>query len=135
MHVKATIIDARKDDELSNDVAFEAAGADAIRKAMSNNMLLLEPWMRLQVQVPEEFSGSLIGDISQRRGEVHQFEVPTEGNVANVEAYVPLANLFDYADKLRSLSQGRGASTMEPLDYRPAPDEVLKRLLHPEDYY
>ena len=52
-----------------------------------------------------------------------------------VTAYVPLRNLFDYADAVRSLSQGRAASTMEPHEYKPAPDEVLHRLLHPEDYY
>ncbi|MFO0878296.1 MAG: elongation factor G [Gemmataceae bacterium] len=135
MNVKATIIDGKMDEELSTDIAFEAAGADAIRKAMRDNMVLLEPWMRLQVQVPSEYGGSVIGDINSRRGEVHQYELPPEGNIANIEAYVPLANLFDYADRLRSLSQGRGVSTMEPLDYRPAPDDVLNRLLHPEDYY
>jgi elongation factor G len=135
MNVKATIIDGKMDEELSSDIAFEAAGADAIRKAMRDNMVLLEPWMRLQVQVPSEYGGSVIGDINSRRGEVHQYELPPEGNIANIEAYVPLANLFDYADRLRSLSQGRGVSTMEPLDYRPAPDDVLNRLLHPEDYY
>jgi elongation factor G len=134
MHVKATVVDGKQDEELSNEVAFEAAGADAVRKAMRDNMQLLEPWMRLQVQVPENYGGGVIADISARRGEVHQFEVLNESGLANIEAIVPLVNLFDYADKLRSLSQGRGASTMEPLDYRPAPPEVLHRLLHPEEY-
>jgi elongation factor G len=135
MHVKATIVDGKQDEELSNDVAFEAAGADAIRKAMRDNMQLLEPWMRLQVEVPEAYGGSIIADINARRGEVQQFSVQDESNIASIEAFVPLATLFDYADKLRSLSQGRGASTMEPLDYRAAPDDVLRRLLHPEEFY
>ena len=52
-----------------------------------------------------------------------------------VRAHVPLVNMFDYADKVRSLSQGRAASTLEPFEYRPAPDEVLHRLLHPEEYF
>jgi elongation factor G len=57
------------------------------------------------------------------------------GPVGVVEAHVPLAGMFDYADKVRSLSQGRASSTMEPYAYKPAPDEVLQRLLHPEDFY
>ncbi len=134
MNVKATIMDGKQDEELSNDVAFEAAGADAVRKATQDNLVLLEPWMKLQVQVPEEYGGGIIGDISARKGEVTQFESLSETGVANIEAHVPLANLFDYADKLRSLSQGRGASAMEPLEYRPAPPEVLHRFLHGEDY-
>jgi elongation factor G len=135
MNVRATILGGEINEELSNEIAFEAAGADAIRKAMRDNMLLLEPWMKLQVQVPETFGGAVIADLNARRGEVQQFELPPDGNLATIEAHVPLANLFDYADKLRSLTQGRGTSTMEPLDYRPAPDEVLRRLLHPEDYF
>ncbi len=135
MNVRATILSATMDEQLSNEIAFEAAGADAVRKAVRDNVVLLEPWMRLQVTVPSEYGGSVIGDINARRGEVNEFEVPPESNVAQIVGFVPLANLFDYADKLRSLSQGRGNSTMEPLDYRPAPDEVLHRLLHPEDYY
>jgi elongation factor G len=95
-------------------------------------MLLLEPWMRLQVQVPEEYVGSIIADIGARRGEVRT--LVSHERVGSVEAYVPLAGMFDYADKVRSLSQGRASSTMEPFEYRPAPDDVLRRLLHPEDY-
>ena len=135
MNVKATVVDGKADEELSSEVAFEAAGADAIRKAMRDNMDLLEPWMKLQVQVPENYGGSAIADINARRGAVQQFDVVTERGLAVIEAHVPLATLFDYADKLRSLSQGRGASSMEPFKYDKAPPEVLNRLLHPEDYY
>jgi elongation factor G len=132
MNVKATIIGGQADLELSNDVAFQAAGADAVHKAMRENMLLLEPWMRLQVQVPEEYVGSIIADVGARRGEVRT--LVSQDRVGSIEAYVPLAGMFDYADKVRSLSQGRASSTMEPFEYRPAPEEVLRRLLHPEDY-
>ena len=135
MNVKATLVDGKADEELSSDVAFEAAGADAVRKAMRNNMDLLEPWMKLQVQVPAVYGGSIIADINARRGEVHRSEYESPDSLAEIEAHVPLATLFDYADKLRSLSQGRGASSMEPLKYGKAPAEVLDRLLHPEDYY
>jgi elongation factor G len=135
MNVKATVVDGRVDEELSTDVAFEAAGADAVRKAMRDNMDLLEPWMKLMVQVPEVYSGSLIGDITARRGDMRVFNLDSDSHIAEIEAHVPLATMFDYADKLRSLSQGRGASSMEPLDYKKAPADVLNRLLHPEDYY
>jgi elongation factor G len=133
MNVKATIVGGQADEELSNDTAFQAAGADAVRKAMRDNMQLLEPWMKLQVQVPAEFVGSVIADIGARRGEVTKLDTPDR--IGTVEALVPLAGMFDYADKVRSLSQGRASSTLEPFAYRPAPDEVMQRLLHPEDFY
>jgi elongation factor G len=135
MNVKATIVDLQIDEQLSNETAFEAAGADAVRKAMRDNMLLLEPWMKLTVQVPDEFAGAILGFVTSRRGSVENFEGGHDGRVATIEAHAPLRGLFDYADTLRSLSQGRASSTLEPLDYRPAPDEVLQRLLHPEDFY
>ncbi len=134
MNVKATIVDAQKDDAMSSDVAFQAAGNDAVMKAMRGNMLLLEPWMKLLVEVPEQFGGALIGDIGARRGEVKRFENRSEIGVAEIEAYAPMGNLFDYADKSRSLSQGRASYTMEPSRYMPAPPDVLDRLLHPENY-
>jgi elongation factor G len=97
-------------------------------------MQLLEPWMKLQVQVPSMFIGSIISDITSRRGEVYQTETDDHGG-GTITAYVPLRNLFDYADAVRSLSQGRANSAMEPHEYKAAPDEVLHRLLHPEEYY
>jgi elongation factor G len=131
MNVKATIVGGQVDEQLSNDVAFTAAGADAVHRAMRDNMVLLEPWMKLQVQVPPEYVGAVISDIGGRRGEVTRAD--TEARV--VEAIVPLAQMFDYADKLRSLSQGRAASTLEPFAYRPAREDVLRALLHPEEFY
>jgi elongation factor G len=132
MNVRATLVDARVDEQLSNDVAFTAAGADAVHKAMRDNVVLLEPRMRLQVQVPAEFVGSVIADVGARRGEVRRLDQPER--VATVESVVPMKEMFDYADAVRSLSQGRASSTLEPYDYQPAPDEVLQRLLHPEDF-
>lgn len=90
--------------------------------------------MKLTVEVPAEFGGAIIGDISARRGEVLNFERQPEGTAAEVVAIVPMANLFDYADKARSLTQGRAAYSMEPLDYRPASEDVVNRIMHPEDY-
>jgi elongation factor G len=131
MNIRATITDAEMDEQLSNETAFQAAGADAVRKAMRDNIILLEPWMRLEVTVPEEYLGPVNADLNARRAEINKLE--NRNRVCLVEALVPLAKMFDYADKVRSLSQGRASSTMEPYAYKPAPDEVLHALLHPEE--
>jgi elongation factor G len=133
MNLKATIVDGAMDEQLSNETAFQAAGADAVRKAMRDNIILLEPWMRLEVTVPEEYLGPVTADLNARRAEINKLE--NRNRVCLVEAHVPLAKMFDYADKVRSLSQGRASSTMEPYAYKPAPPEVLHALLHPEEGY
>jgi elongation factor G len=133
INVRATIVDGEMDENQSSEVAFQAAGADAVHRAMRDNMVLLEPWMKLLVQVPAEYLGSISSDIGSRKGEVMQMD--SDRVVGTVTAHVPLSNLFDYIDKVRSLSQGRASSTMEPYEYKPAPDDVMHRLLHPEDYY
>jgi elongation factor G len=132
MGVKATITGAEVDPQFSNEVAFQAAGADAVRKAMRDNIVLLEPVMHLEVTVPEEYLGPVTADLNARRADID--EMLTRGKLRVIEARVALAQMFDYADKVRSLSQGRASSTMEPHAYRPAPDEVLRRLLHPEEF-
>ncbi len=132
-NVKATILDAEMDEQFSNDTAFTAAGADAVHKAMRDNIVLLEPWMRLEVTVPEEFLGPVTSDLNARRAEINKLE--NREGVCTLETIVPLSRMFDYADKVRSLSQGRASSSMEPYKYRPAPDEVLRSLLHPDENY
>ncbi len=132
MGVHATIIGAEVDMQDSNEVAFQAAGADAVHKALRDNIVLLEPVMRLEVTVPEEYLGPVSADLNARRAEIR--EVLMRGKLRVIEALVSLDKMFDYADKVRSLSQGRASSTMEPHAYRPAPDEVLQRLLHPEQF-
>lgn len=134
MNVRATVVDLEVDEQLSTTVAFEMAGADAVRKGMDDNIALLEPWMKLVVRVPGDYSSGVVGDIGARRGEVKRYEMVSETNTAEIEAYAPLANLFDYIDAVRSLSQGRASTSMEPHTYKPAPDDVVHRLLHPEDY-
>jgi elongation factor G len=133
MHVKATITGGEMDMQLSNEVAFQAAGADAVHKAMRENIVLLEPMMKLEVTVPEEFLGPVTGDLNARRAEITQLF--TRGKLRVIEALVPLRRMFDYVDKVRSLSQGRASWSMEPHAYAPAPDDVLNALLHPEDSF
>ncbi len=131
MNVKATILGGEMDEQFSNDTAFQAAGADAVHKAMRENIVLLEPWMKLEVTVPDEFLGPVTSDLNARRAEINMLE--NKNGICVLETIVPLSKMFDYADKVRSLSQGRASSTMEPYKYRPAPDDVLRALLHPEE--
>ncbi|HEY7308339.1 MAG TPA: elongation factor G [Gemmataceae bacterium] len=133
MNVKATITAAEMDEQLSNDTAFTAAGADAVHKAMRDNIVLLEPWMKLELTVPDEFLGPVLSDINARRAEIKKLE--NRDGICTLETIVPLSEMFDYADRVRSLSQGRASSSMEPYRYRPAPDEVLRGFTNPDDSY
>jgi elongation factor G len=127
INVKATILKGEMDEQFSNEVAFQAAGADAVNRALRGNMVLLEPVMYLEVTVPEEYLGPVTSDLNARRAEIEQLY--TRGKLRVIEALVPLARMFDYSDKVRSLTQGRAGWTMEPHDYRPAPDDTLRGLL------
>jgi elongation factor G len=128
INVKATLVDGEMDLQLSNEIAFQAAGADAANEALRDNILLLEPVMHLEVTVPEEYLGPISADLNARRAEITQ--MLTRGKLRVIEALVPLRSMFDYSDKVRSLSQGRASWTMEPKSYAPAPEEVLRGLLH-----
>jgi elongation factor G len=132
MNVKATIVGGEMEEEFSNDTAFLQAGADAVHKALRENIVLLEPVMKLEVTVPEEYLGPVNADLNARRAEIK--DVLLRGKLRVVLAIVPMRLMFDYADKVRSLSQGRASSTMEPCQYRPAPDEVLRQLTNPDGF-
>jgi elongation factor G len=128
LNVHATLIDAVYDPERSTEPAYEAAASDAVLKAFSReNMQLLEPMMKLTVQVPSESSGNVFSYLMARRGVVDRQD--SDGRLFEIGAMVPLVNMFDYADELRSLTQGRASSTLEPHSYAPAPDEVLRTFL------
>jgi elongation factor G len=77
--------------------------------------------------------GSVTGDLNARRADIT--EIVTRGKLRQIESTVPLARMFDYSDRVRSLTQGRASWTMEPHSYRPVPDEVLKSLLNPDSFY
>jgi len=114
------------------EVALQIAVADAVSKAMKENTALLWPLMHVEVTVPEDYLGPVSADLNARRAEITQ--VHTRGKLRAIEAKVPLARMFDYSEKVRSLSQGRAGWTMEPLHYELAPDDVLRSFLNPEDY-
>lgn len=95
---------------------------DALEKAGSD---ILEPYMKFDVVVPSEFLGEVLNDLNRRRAEIAQ--VDSEETYSVVHGTVPFAEMFGYATTVRSLTQGRGSFTMEPLDYRAIPPEERKR--------
>jgi elongation factor G len=129
MNAQARILGAQFDPQLSSEDAFVAAAIQAYREATRDNVQLLEPIMKVTVTTPQQFLGNVIGDLTARRGEIEAQEMSATGALAEVIALVPLANLFTYANEVRSLSQGRAAAAIEPHSYRPAPPEVLRQLL------
>jgi elongation factor G len=131
--VRARIHSHQMDQALSNDIAFAAAGADAVHKALRGNMQLLEPVMRLEVTVPEEYFGPVTADLNNRRAEIR--EVIPRGKMHVVESLVPLRRMFDYSDKVRSLTQGRASWTMEPSSYAPVPADVVEQMMNPDASY
>jgi elongation factor G len=130
--VKATLRAAKMDEQLSNDIAFTAAGTDAVHKALRDNFVLLEPVMHCEVTIPEEYLGPVTADLNARRAEIR--EVLTRGRLRVIEALVALRLMFDYSDKVRSLTQGRASWTMEPSAYAPVPDDILRQMLNPEGF-
>ena len=125
--VRVTLEQVETRPDQSTDLALQTAAADAVNRALKDNITLLEPVMRLEVTVPEMYLGPITADLSARRAEIT--EIQTRGGLRIVHALVPLARMFDYADAVRSASQGRASYTMEPARYAPAPDEVLQHML------
>jgi elongation factor G len=124
--VEASILGGQMQEGLSNEIAFQAAATDAVHQALRGNMVLLEPVMRTEVTVREEYLGPVTADLNARRAEIT--EVHSRGKLRAIEALVPLARMFDYSDKVRSLSQGTASWTMEPKAYAPVPEDVRKEM-------
>jgi len=128
MHVKITVLGGEVHETGSNELAFRYAAGDAFEKALrAAGVVLLEPIMRLEVTVPDEHVGDIVGDLQQRRAII--VRTHTRGRNTVIEAHTPLANLFGYSSAMRGLSQGRATCTMEPHSYGPAPAEVLEGFL------
>jgi elongation factor G len=129
MHAQARLLDAKFDPQLSTEDAFVAAAIRAYREGTQGNVQLLEPIMKVTVTTPSLFLGNITGDLMKRRGQIDAQEMSPTGDMVELIARVPLAELFTYANEVRSLSQGRAAMGMEPHSYEPAPDDVLRKLL------
>jgi elongation factor G len=128
---KATLIDGKYHDVDSSVLAFEIAARAAFREAKgATKPKLLEPMMKVEVVTPDEYTGSVIGDLNSRRGQIRDQEM--RGNATVVNAMVPLANMFGYINALRSSTQGRAQFTMQFDHYEPVPqavaDEVIAKI-------
>jgi len=128
---KATLVDGAFHDVDSSVLAFEIASRAAMKEAKSQlKMKLLEPIMKVEVVTPDEYTGSVIGDLNSRRGQIRDQEM--RGNATVVNAFVPLANMFGYVNNLRSGTQGRAQFTMQFDHYSPVPqavaDEVISKI-------
>ncbi len=125
MRVKITVLGGEVHETGSTELAFRYAAGDAFEKALrAAGPVLLEPIMRLEVTVPEDYLGEIMGDLQQRRAVIVRTHV--RGRDTVIEAHAPLANLFGYSSAMRGLSQGRATCTMEPHSYGPAPQDVLE---------
>ncbi|KAA3607217.1 MAG: elongation factor G [Planctomycetota bacterium] len=125
--LKATLHFGKAHEVDSSELAFHSAGILAFRLATDSNVTILEPMMRLSVQVPEEYLGDVIGDLNTRRVEVE--EIAISGDLREVRGRVPISEMFNYASRLRGSTQGRGSFSMEPLDYAPLPNHLAEKLL------
>ncbi len=124
INVKATLLDAEQRPGSSTELSFEAAASRAQRRALEQGgCRLYEPYMRLEVIAPEERIGDVISYINSADGSI--LELKSRDHLRLLRAEAPLARLFGFATKLRSLTQGRGTYTMEPWEYRPAPEDAV----------
>lgn len=126
--VKATLIDGSYHDVDSSEMAFKIAGSMAMKEAvMKASPVLLEPLMKVEVEVPENFLGDVMGDLNSRRGQIEG--MGSEAGLAKVTAKVPLAEMFGYATDIRSKTQGRGIFSMEFSHYEEVPRNVAEAII------
>ena len=122
--IKAILVDGNDHEVDSSDIAFKVAGSLALQEGvLKGEPVLLEPVMLVEVVVPEEFTGEVLGNLSSRRAEIEGME-PRAGGYQVIRGIVPLAEMFGYATNLRSMSQGRGVFTMEFDHYDPVGKEI-----------
>ena len=126
--VKVSLIDGSYHEVDSSEMAFKIAGSMALREAvLKASPVLLEPKMKVEVEVPEDFLGDVMGDLNSRRGGIEGMN--SEGGIAKVTAKVPLAEMFGYATDIRSKTQGRGIFSMEFSHYEEVPRNVAETII------
>ena len=126
--IKVTLYDGSYHEVDSSEMAFKIAGSMAIKEAIEKGgAAILEPIMRVEVITPEEFLGSIIGDLNSRRGQIQGME--ERGNARLVRAFVPLAEMFGYANDMRSMSQGRAQFSMFFDHYEQVPQNIAQKLI------
>jgi elongation factor G len=125
--LKVALIDGASHDVDSSALAFEIASRAALREALQKgHSVLLEPVMKVEVVTPEDYTGSVIGDLNSRRGQVQGQDMRGNANIIN--AMVPLANMFGYINTLRSMTQGRANYTMQFDHYEQVPNNVAQEV-------
>ena len=126
--VKVTLYDGSYHEVDSSEMAFKIAGSMAFKEACQKaDPTLLEPIMKVCVIVPEEYMGDVIGDLNSRRGQIQGFEA--RSGAQQIDAFVPLSEMFGYATDLRSRTQGRGQYTMEPSHYVEIPKNIRDKII------
>jgi elongation factor G len=126
--IKVTLYDGSHHEVDSSEMAFKIAGSMAIKEAVEKGgAVILEPIMRVEVVTPEEFLGAIIGDLNSRRGQIQGME--ERGNARLVRAFVPLAEMFGYANDMRSISQGRAQFSMFFDHYEQVPQNIAQKLI------
>jgi len=126
--IRATLLDGQYHEVDSSEIAFKIAGSMAFREAAEKaKPILLEPVMEVEVVTPQEFMGEVIGDLNARRGKILSME--NRGGAQVIESRVPLATMFGYATRLRSITQGRATYTMQFAAYEPVPQQIYEELM------
>ena len=126
--IQVTLYDGTYHDVDSSDMAFKIAGTIALQDAAKKaGVALLEPIMKMEIVIPDEFMGVTIGDLSSKRGKILGTE--TRGTTVIIKAYAPLAEMSGYATTIRSLTQGRGFFYMEPSHYEEVPNNIVQKML------
>ena len=125
---KATLVDGSYHEVDSSEMAFKIAGSMAFKEGCKQaKSVILEPIMKVEITVPEEYMGDVIGDVNSRRGRLEGME-PEGGNQV-IRAFIPLSEMFGYATDLRSKTQGRGTYSMEPSHYEEVPKSILDTIV------
>ena len=126
--VKVTLYDGSYHEVDSSEMAFKIAGSMAFKEAMrKGDPVILEPIMKVVVIVPEDYMGDVIGDLNSRRGQIQGMEARI--GAQQINAFVPLSEMFGYSNDLRSKTQGRGQYTMEPSHYIEVPKSIAEKIM------
>ena len=126
--VKVALVDGSYHDVDSSEAAFHIAGSMAFKEACrQGGAVLLEPVMKVEITVPEEYMGDVIGDVNSRRGKMEGMD--TNNGTTEIHSFIPLSEMFGYATDLRSKTQGRGTYSMEPSHYEEVPKSVLEGIV------
>ncbi len=126
--IKATVLDGSFHEVDSSDIAFRIAAVMAFQNGLKNaEVILLEPVMDVEIIIPEEYMGEVIGDVNARRGRIENLS--SKAGIQSIEAKIPLAEMFGYSTRIRSLTQGRGTFTMECSEYDEVPATISEQIL------